>query len=410
MMKHTFYIYAVALVLALSVAGCSKTDDVGIGDDMQQIDGIALGLGVTETSSQAVTRANVGGVIYAVNTAEDPTRTKDAQNVITGRDTWKLDFNLYNGNVTSVYAPGSFTGATTPTGGNWKPSGDLYFPNYFRPWADLWLYPDTKNKEVATNQSSEVVFLAQDLLYRPKSQLTTIAKRITVELQHQRAMINFKFGDIVRNDIDINEESVRVRLGSDVYMPYNVTKADVANNLEFMLILPETASTSAGMTIEYNTVGNAVQQSIEYKQSVVLNSNNQLGSNNCYCFTLSGKEMNISPVTIVNWVTGEPVSGEYVAVTAYPTFKGPVNSAYYFYYDNKLKNTDGTAKLQTITFNNEGECTIKTDGRTITHIFKNDSPSEADWATYELNPHIILGNAEKMYIDLTTKSIPAFNP
>ncbi|HHV87203.1 MAG TPA: hypothetical protein GXX42_15580, partial [Petrimonas sp.] len=181
--------------------------------------------------------------------------------------------------------------------------------------------------------------------------------------------------------------------------------------LEYMLILPETETTTGNkMTVEYSTVGDAIRQPIQYKQTIVLNTNNALGSNNCYCFTLSGKEMKISPVTIVNWTTGQPVSGEYVAVTAYPTFKGPANSTYYFYYDNQLTNTDGTAKLQTITFNNEGECTIKPDGRVITHIFKISNPIGVDWNSYKLVSPIILGNTEKMYIDLTTKSIQVFNP
>lgn len=413
-MKHIIY-YAIAFVLALSVAACSKTDNPGIGDDMQQIEGIALGLGTVETSSQTTTRATVDGVTYAVNTSEDPTYSG---NFIANRSSWLLDFHLFNNNVASSdkYEDGSFDeGKYDAVTSSWKPdpSKELRFPNYFRPHVEAWLYPNTKDKTVAKDQSDRDDFLAQDILHRTKSQLNPIAKKITIELNHRRAMINFKFGDIVRDDID--ELSVRVRLGTgdeNLYTPYNVTKSDVADNLEFMLILPETASTAGGMTVEYKTKGNDdIQQPIDYVQKVSLNNSAALGSNNCYCFTLSGKELKISPVTIVNWTTGEPVSGEYVAVTAYPTFKGPENSTYYFYYDNRLKEADGTTpKLQTITFNNEGECTVKTDGRTITHIFKSNNPNNGeDWNTYKLNPHIILGNAEKMYIDLTTKNIPAFN-
>lgn len=404
-MKHSFYIYMITPILAFNLAGCSKTDEVNIGDDMQQIESIALGLGAVGTP--AATRATVGGVTYSVNTVDDPTRTKDGQNFITGRSKWKLDFTLYNGDVPTPYGPGSFTGATdSDNDGNWKPGSDYFFPNYFKPWAEAWLYPDTKDKTVAKNQSNRDDFIAQDILYRPKSQLNPIAKKITIELSHRRAMINFKFEGLVRDDI--NDSTVLVRLGTDVYTPYNVRTTDT---LEYMLILPETETTTGNkMTVEYSTVGDAIRQPIQYKQTIVLNTNNALGSNNCYCFTLSGKEMKISPVTIVNWTTGQPVSGEYVAVTAYPTFKGPANSTYYFYYDNQLTNTDGTAKLQTITFNNEGECTIKPDGRVITHIFKISNPIGVDWNSYKLVSPIILGNTEKMYIDLTTKSIQAFNP
>jgi len=403
-MKHSFYIYMITPILAFNLAGCSKTDEVNIGDDMQQIESIALGLGTAKTS--AATRATVGSVTYAVNTAEDPTRTKDAQNFITGRSNWKLDFTLYNGNVSTPYGPGSFTGETnSDNDGNWKPEADYFFPNYFKPWAEAWLYPDTKDKIAAENQSYRNDFLAQDILYRPKNQLDPIAKRITIELNHRRAMINFKFEGLVRDNI--NEQTVRVSVGGVHYTPYNVRPADT---LEYMLILPENTPASSEIIVEYKTMGNPLQQPIEYKQKVKLIGTGTLGSNNCYCFTLSGKEMKISPVTIVNWTTGQPVSGEYVAVTAYPTFKGPANSTYYFYYDNQLTNTDGTAKLQTITFNNDGECTIKPDGRVITHIFKISNPIGADWNSYKLVSPIILGNTEKMYIDLTTKSIQAFNP
>ncbi|HBK32465.1 MAG TPA: hypothetical protein DEF88_12350 [Porphyromonadaceae bacterium] len=397
-MKYTYYIYAVALAFALSVAGCNKTDDTGIGDDMQVIDGIELGLGAVETSSEATTRATVNNVVYAVNTTEDPTRTKNAQNFITDRNEWKLDFHLFNGNVEDKYTPGSFIGQTdSDNDGNWKPSGDFFFPNYFKPWAALWLYYDTKDKEVAKIQSDKTVFLQQDQLYRPKSQLGSIAKKISVELQHQRAMINFKFEGIQRSDIV--ESSVKVVVNGEIYTPYNV-RTD--GTLEYLLILPESIKTSdgTGMKVTYSTVnfpsGASIHQSIDYELPVTLNSGNELGSNNCYCFTLSGKELSISPVTIVNWTTGEPVSGEYVAVTAYPTFKGPANKTYYFYYDNKLVDAQGKAILQAINFNKDGECTIKPDGRIITHILTNaaDIPTDQN----KLVPPIILGNTEKMYI------------
>jgi hypothetical protein len=403
-MRHINYIPAFALLLALGVSGCDKSDTPAINDDMQQIDGIVLGLG--ELAEQATTRASVGGVTYAVNTSDDPTYTHGA-NFITARGLWKLDFNLYNGNPDGAtsYPDASFTGGTY-SGGSWKPNPavQLLFPNYFRPEAEAWLYPDTRDKAVEVNQSDKAVFLAQDLLIKTKGEMEKIEKKFSVQLQHLRSMINFKFEDIVRANID--EPTVRVFLGSEEYIPYNVRPS---GTLEFMLILPET-STSSGMRIEYSTVGNALQQPIEYVQEVTLNSNAALGSNNAYCFTLSGKEMRISPVTIINWVTGEPVSGEYVAVTAYPTFKGPKNSVYYFYYDNKITD-DGTPTgnpvLQRINFNNDWECTIKPDGRIITHIFPAASggtePIFIDEAPYKLASPVILGGYDaKMYIDLTT--------
>lgn len=412
-MRHINYISAFVLLLALGISGCDKADTPPINDDMEQIDGIVLGLGElaeatgdAELSARATTRATVGGVTYAVNTSEDPTYTHETD-FITARGSWKLDFNLYNGNPDGAtsYSDASFTGGTY-SGGSWKPNPavQLLFPNYFRPEAEAWLYPDTRDKAVEVNQSDRTVFLAQDLLIKTKGEMEEIEKKFVVELHHQRAMINFKFEDIVRTDI--NESSVRVFVGGVEYTPYNVR---TTGTLEFMLILPET-STSLGMRIEYSTVGNALQQPIEYVQEVTLNSNAALGSNNAYCFTLSGKEMRISPVTIINWVTGAPVSGEYVAVTAYPTFKGPKNSVYYFYYDNKITD-DGTPTgnpvLQRINFNNDWECTIKPDGRIITHIFPEapggTEPTFIDEAPYKLaSPVILGGHNEKMYIDLTT--------
>jgi len=213
-------------------------------------------------------------------------------------------------------------------------------------------------------------------------------------------MLNFKFQDIVREDI--NEVTVKVKVGGTDYTPYSVRAAGV---LEYMLILPEATPAATEIIVEYVTVGNDLLLPIEYKHKVNLGITGALGSNNCYCFTLSPKEMTISPVSVINWVTGEPVLGEYVAVTAYPTFKGPKNETYYFYYDNQLTedgSLNGTPKLQEINFNNDGECTIKPDGRIITHIFKGSDPTMEDWNLYKLDNPIILGNTEKIYIDLET--------
>lgn len=399
-MKYIHYIYALILVMGLSLSACDKVDDAAGDEDMLHIEGITLGLGLLdEAPAQASTRARVNGVDYAVNTDKDPTWTKDDQDRITGRNYWKLDLDMFNGNATDVYTAGSFTEATSTDGLNWKPSGDLLFPNYFRPWASAWLYHTAKDEEVVTDQSDRSVFLAQDQLFRPKGQLGIIAKKITLDLQHQRALLNFKFEDIVRADID--EATVKVRVGGVEYTPYNVRST---GTLEYMLILPEATSKGSEILVTYSTVATGTHQEIKYVQKVTLDSTTgTLGSNNAYCFTLSGKEMAISPVTIVNWVTGEPVSGQYVAVTAYPTFKGPASTTYYFYYDNKLT-VDGKLgsdpKLQIINFNRDGECTIKPDGRILTHIFTDENAIPTD-ANALSNP-VILGNTEKMYIDLTT--------
>jgi hypothetical protein len=412
-MKHkTLYIYAVVLILGFNVAGCDKNDNIDVNGDMVEIDGVALGLGGVDLSSgtEATTRASVGGIDYAVNTNDDPTSNA---NLISNRSGWKLDFSLYNGNASgsvdgTPYDAASFTaGVYDDTNNTWKPSPDkqLLFPNYFKPHVEAWLYPSTKDAAVATDQSTEEQLIAQDILHRAKSVLpgnTTepFGKKLSIQLSHQRAMLNFKFQDIVREDI--NEVTVKVKVGGTDYTPYSLRAAGV---LEYMLILPEDTPAATEIIVEYVTVGNDLLLPIEYKHKVNLGITGALGSNNCYCFTLSPKEMTISPVSVINWVTGEPVLGEYVAVTAYPTFKGPKNQTFYFYYDNKLTvdgTLNGTPKLHEISFNNDGECTIKPDGRIITHIFNTNSLSEADWVEYKLAEPIILGDAEKMYIDLET--------
>lgn len=418
-MKHkTLYIYAVVLILGFNVAGCDKNDNIEVNSDMVEIDGVALQLGGVDLSSgtEATTRASVGGIDYAVNTNDDPTSNA---NLISNRSGWKLDFSLYNGNdvsgsvETTPYADASFTGGVYNTGTKtWEPSPykQLLFPNYFKPYVEAWLYPDPTSypdakTTVVQDQSDESDFLAQDILYRAKSVLPenateSFGKKLSVQLSHQRAMLNFKFQDIVREDI--NEVTVKVKVEGTDYTPYSLRAAGV---LEYMLILPEDTPAATEIIVEYETVGNDLLQPIKYKHKVNLGITGTLGSNNCYCFALSPKEMTISPVAVINWVTGEPVLGEYVAVTAYPTFKGPKNQTFYFYYDNKLTvdgTLNGTPKLHEISFNNDGECTIKPDGRIITHIFNTNSLSEADWVKYKLAEPIILGDAEKMYIDLET--------
>ncbi|MDY9917793.1 MAG: hypothetical protein U2P89_02830 [Proteiniphilum sp.] len=415
-MKHkTLYIYAVVLILGFNVAGCDKNDNIEVNSDMVEIDGVALQLGGVDLSSgtAATTRATVAGIDYAVNTNEDPTSSFFFLGSNNIREDWKLDFSLYNGNASgsvdgTPYDAASFTaGVYDDTNNTWKPSPDkqLLFPNYFKPHVEAWLYPSTKDAAVATDQSTEEQLIAQDILHRAKSVLPgnateSFGKKLSVQLSHQRAMLNFKFQDIVREDI--NEVTVKVKVGGTDYTPYSLRAAGV---LEYMLILPEDTPAATEIIVEYETVGNDLLLPIEYKHKVNLGITGALGSNNCYCFTLSPKEMTISPVSVINWVTGEPVLGEYVAVTAYPTFKGPKNETYYFYYDNQLTedgSLNGTPKLQEINFNNDGECTIKPDGRIITHIFKGSDPTMEDWNLYKLDNPIILGNTEKIYIDLET--------
>lgn len=403
-MKTSLVKIAAVSILAWGLYACSDQTENPTDEPREGVlEGIALHMEGLQAAA-TMSRANVGGLTYVVNTASDPTRTRDGNGFITGRNSWNLDMELYNGAAAvTPYAPGSFTGGVyNVTEGYWGPAtGTLYYPNYLTPYGAMWLYPDTRSAAVEKSQSGTGILLAQDILYSSKSLMPVIAHKITAELRHMRAMLNFRIDDVIVADID--QPSVRVWVGTDEYTPYN---ASVVTNdyLEFMLILPENTATTE-LYVTYQTVATAIQQPSEYRHRVTLNNGSALGSNNCYCFSLSGTRMEISPVTVLEWSTGEPVSGEYVAVTAYPTFKGMVGKTFYFYYDNELTEPDGTGGrkplLQRVNFNNDGEATIKPDGRVITHIFS--SNAYTDDPRFKLaSPIIIGGQDQKMYIDITS--------
>lgn len=380
MMKHNICITIVSLCFPLVFSGCNETDHISESGDAAKIEGIVLSLNNSETGVNTATRAVVGGINYVVNTASDPTSKSSSTGNIDSRGTlgWKLDLALYNGNVTTAYDKGSFTGGEYVIVGSdkyWKPLTDKYYPNYKKPWAELYLYPNTVNATTDFDQSSAAKLLNQDILYKSKGQISSIAHITTIPLNHKRAMLDFIIKDVLFNDI----QSVTVLSGSDIYTPYNVKITETPTGsgigtLEYLLILPE--GTTNNPTVKVVTKPNSITgaSSITYTQNIGLISSGTLGGNNCYCFALQGNLLSLSPITIVDWTTGEPVTGEYVAVTAYPTFKGVPNETWYLYYDNKLIEPDGLGgtqpKLQAMTFNDKGECTVKPDGRVITHIFK----------------------------------------
>lgn len=402
-MKYNTYIAIGISAFTLVFGGCSDKDDGLDSEYGTRIEGVALSMESAETAAKIETKAVVGGVTYVVNTASDPTSKNSSTGTIDARGTnsWKLDFTLYNGKdgsgnvATTSYADGSFTGGQYVTVGAdkyWKPSTDKYFPNYKNPHAELYLYPNTVDASVELDQSDASKLLKQDILYKSKGQIT-IAHITTVALSHKRAMLDFIISDIVPGDI----QSVTVSVDSKSYNPYKVKETTTSR--EYLLILPEATAATIKPVVKIVTNPNATtgSSSIHYSQNIDLISSGTLGSNNCYCFTLQGNLLSLSPVTIVDWTTGEPVTGQYVAVTAYPTFKGPSTSAnqtYYLYYDNKLTDGAGKAKLQAITFNDKSECTIKPDGRIITHIVKNESDYDP------LKPLTSPIPLDKMLIDL----------
>lgn len=359
---------ALASLLTLQLAGCSEKDEPATTDTERgiAIESISAVLQSMESNNGTTTRATQAG--FSVNTNDDPTKA------LPHTRSWKMDFTLYNG--TNVYNEGSFSNQDCNTD-KWTVSGK-YFPNYKKPQAEALVYPNGWNNTssiIAHDQSATdgSNLLAQDVLFRTKAAIE-VAHKVTIEVQHQHSMLDFVIKNVVKSDIN----SVSVLVGSTEYMPYPVKATAISGSstlydMEYMLILPQTTNVSPVVQIKTKAdTGNNIT-TITYKQTIgiISGSKTELGSNKCYCFTLQGAELKISPVTVLNWATGESLPGEYIAVTAYPTFKatGHAGKTYYFYYDNKLKE-GGKSKLQEIKFNENAECTIKPDGRILTRIYK----------------------------------------
>lgn len=416
--RRYIYLAGLGLFLALATSGCSNDDESAtVREEGLLIEGIALGMESAETTEEVTaTRATVSG--YSVNTDADPTHTT---NLATSRSNWLLDFELYNGNTDgnktpseSKYDAGSFTSGTYKSNKEcWMGSNpSLLFPNYYKPKVTAELYLDDNKSIIAIDQSGSngSALLNQDALRVEKAEMTP-AHIPTVKLKHKHAMLDFVIAGIVKDNIN----TVTVTVDSDTYTPYEVPLNTSTDKREYMLILPEETSTNPVVNVTTNE-GTEVGV-IRYKQTVKVfekgNITKTLGSNNCYCFTLIGKALDISPITITDWTRGESIQGEYIAVTAYPTFKaeGYANQTFYFYYDNKLKE-NGKAKLQEIKFNENAECTIKPDGRILTHIYKADEVEEISNGSINKTPkagaagkaaNITLG---QMVIKLTSSDLP----
>lgn len=405
-----------ASFFALSFSSCGEQDEVmnhtENGEKGIAIESITATLqGMQSEAQGATTRETKPG--FSMNTENDPTSKSIEKR---GEAGWKMDFTLYNGNA--QYNDGSFTGATySERESKWTWGGEQkYFPDYKKPNAEAVLYPDgwTDKSEIVKDQSTVggIALLAQDILVRGKGQIN-VAHTIELEFNHKHSMLDFVIKDVNRDDI----ETVTVSMdgGSNFnYTPYNVTGDIGTGDIEYMLIVPEGSATNPIVRIVTKEKNNNAQR-ITYKQTINILKNENLtetlAANACYCFTLQGADLKISPITILNWATGESLPGEYIAVTAYPTFKaeGYAGKTFYFYYDSKLKE-NGVSKLQAITFNENAECTIKPDGRILTHIYTpdqvegitdpvegNKTPKAEEEANGKLDSPVILGT---MVIDL----------
>lgn len=398
---------ALASLLALNLSGCSEKDEPAATDTEKgiAIESInAVMEGMESNNGGTVTRATtLTG--FSVNTNADPTIAKPEE-----RTDWKMDFTMYNNNPSSnnPYADGSFTTTYNSSENKWKAPEGKYFPNYYKPQAKAIIYPQgwTDATEIEKEQSTTTALLKQDILIKGKGPID-VAHNFTITVSHKHSMLDFVIADVVAEDID----EVTVWIGDKEYAPYKVPSVQ-----EYMLILPEgTKETKNNPVVQIKTKANddTGSSAITYKQTIKIlqNETATLGSNNCYCFTLQGTDLKISPVTILNWATGESLPGEYIAVTAYPTFKaeGYAGKTYYFYYDNKLT-VGGKPKLQEITFNENAECTIKPDGRVLTHIYAKDQVDDIAGSEYKtpkesttplFDGTIILN---EMVIDLVTRN------
>lgn len=404
-MKRIQYIASIALasLLALNLSGCGENSEVLDADGRGiEIEGVSVTMEGMSSEANASTRAAQTQDGFSVNKeGTDPTYARPE-----ARTGWKMDFTVYNSNNTNVYPDGSFTVVTNNiSDSKWAPTEEKYFPNYTKPQAEVYIYhPADKDTEVATDQSDKGKLLSQDILFRAKG-VIEVAHIPAVTVKHKRSMLNFVIKDVVI--ADINE--VKVLISTTEYTPCKVsTETTGTGDIEYMLILPETTNVNPVVQIKTSsaTTGNTIQ-TITYRQTINIiknNSNDNLGSNKCYCFTLQGADLKISPVTVLNWASGESLPGEYIAVTAYPTFKGRPEDAgktYYFYYDNKLTE-NGKPKLQEITFNQNAECTIKPDGRILTYIYKGDQVNSTNKTPLGENGKKVTIILNQMVIDLSS--------
>lgn len=377
------YYRLIIIALAVSLYACSEVEQAEQTEPRgpEVTDVVAM---LDDKNADVNTRAIAD---YAVNKeGKDPTKTKEN---LSDRTDWLLDVQIYKGD--DVYADGKVTGCIYDTSdagkvGRWKvPSNSLiYFPNYTKQKIALTLRPAAWTvgaTTIAETQNTKKLLLAQDVLKEKDLATKYNPAHIIIEppvlLKHTHSMIDFILKDIAESEID----TVEVKVGNITYAPYAVTPKK-----EYLLILPP--DTKVNPVIHVTTTAGK-----KYIQSVTLitDKRTEYGENNCYCFTLQGVELKISPITIADWATGEAISGDYVGVTEYPTFRGPANTSCELYYDNNLVDGSGIEIWQTLTFNSRGECTVKPFGRKIIKIKANSKP--------EKTIEVILGD---MIVDLNT--------
>ncbi len=351
MKRINHYLYAFFMVYAL--VSCTDGDgNNAIVEDEIRIETISARLGDRETTTPD-TRAITD---FVVNTPADPTLDNTR---LTGSGNWLLEVNLLNKD--NQVTPAGTAQCTYNTGESaWVPQTDLYFASYHSPHVTARLAPSGWTT-IALDQRLSNDFLLQDILVEEATSYTIApAHKPVITLRHGHSMLNFMLFDVDMNQIS----SVTVQAGGNIYQPYPVPGT---TNPEFLVILPVG---TANPVVNINTAGGA-----RYQETIGIPS---MQINNCYCAKLTGVELILSSVTVIDWTYGTALEGQYTTQTTYPTFRGIAGQTVTLYYDNDLQ--------QTFVFNDRGENTVKPSGRTIVRV--NDTT---------LSSPLIL---DEMYVDL----------
>lgn len=317
------------MAIVLSAISCSDNLQKEHGAGVE-VEGVSVVLESDKRIEMPSTRASL--VLLT-----DPSLTSIINRGLLG---WLLDVNIYKG--ASVYSSNTYQ----PHGVDyWIPTNGAitYFPNYLSQSCEFTFYATSPTETIAFDQSVADVMLHHDKLYLK----TTMAPAhiLTPRLLHANSMLYFSFEKITA-------ASVQIKIGSDLYTPYHY-------GANYMVILPATINQNPVVVV--TTTGGAVyNQTVKIINNPSLLNPSVLGVNNRYVFKLSGYDLVLSPIAILDWVSGGMVAGEYVAETAYPTFRGPANTNCTLTFNNGL--------TQQLNFNSQGEHTVKPAGRTITAV------------------------------------------
>ncbi len=352
-----------AAFLVLGLWACSDNDsatDPVTTQENVRIDGISAQIeGHEETvSTRAVSE-------YIVNKKdEDPTVLP----LPSGREDWLLDVQIYDGNVPYPYGKGTLEYVAANTRWQTMTGDSIFFPNYLTQQIACRLYPPGFTAiALDQNDSNGDLLVTQDVLIQNGDNTVRIdpSHEPVIRMKHAHSMFDLRLMNVDETRIS----SIKLEVDGTEYTPYKTSRSTP----EYLLIVP--VGSSGPLIRVVTTDGAQYEQTVEMEDTTLVNT--------CYCFTLIGLELTLSPITVVDWVTGEAMYAQYTAVTAYPTFRGPAGEECTLFFDNDLS--------QTITFNDRGEATVKPAGRTLVRIVVGGRVNT-------LNPPIVLRN---MIIDLT---------